>query len=357
MGFNCGIIGLPNVGKSTLFNALTSTMSAQAENYPFCTIKPNVGQVAVPDERLSALARLGRSKRRVETQISFVDIAGLLRGASRGEGLGNQFLSHIRNCDAVAHVLRCFEDDNVPHVDGSVDPLRDADTVETELMLADMEHLERRTGLLSKKAKAGDAEAKAQMTVIEPLLEVLRAGMPARSVHFDTEEQVKTQQQFMLLTAKPMLYICNVEERVASTGNFYTERVFARAAAEKTVAICIAAAMESESFLLQDPTARASGLSRLVESGYHLLDLITFFTVGPKEARAWTVRRGTSAVEAAGVIHSDLKKGFIRAAIIPYEDFILCNGEQGAREAGKIRREGKNYNVKDGDIIRFLFKD
>ncbi len=365
MGFSCGIIGLPNVGKSTLFNALTSTMSAQAANYPFCTIAPNVGMVAVPDERLHTLARLGRSAKAVATHIGFVDVAGLIRGASRGEGLGNQFLSHIRRCDAVAHVLRCFDDENVSHVEGSVDPLRDAETVETELMLADLDNLEQRAGPLAKKARAGDTEAKAQIAVIEPILEILRSGQPARVINFDNPDYVARQRQLFLLTAKPMMYICNVEENAASTGNAYTERVFLRAKLEKLSAICIAAAVEAEIVQFQDITEKEAfltmlnpmetGLSRLVKSGYHLLDLITFFTVGPKETRAWTVRRGASAIEAAGVIHSDFKKGFIRAATIPYKDFLACNGEQGAREAGKVRLEGRNYVVTDGDIIHFLF--
>ncbi len=365
MGFSCGIIGLPNVGKSTLFNALTSTLSAQAANYPFCTIAPNVGIVAVPDERLHTLARLGRSARVVATHIGFVDVAGLIRGASIGEGLGNQFLSHIRSCDAVAHVLRCFDDENVSHVEGSVDPLRDAETVETELMLADLENLERRAGPLAKKAMAGDTEAKTQIAVIEQLIEVLRAGRPARVVHFDNPEYVKMQRQFFLLTAKPMMYICNVEENSDSTGNVYTAQVISRAKTEKTSVVYIAAAIEAEMAKLQKRkekqvilnmlNPRETGLSRLIKSGYHLLDLITFFTVGPKETRAWTVRRGASAMEAAGVIHSDFKSGFIRAATITYEDFLACNGEQGAREAGKVRFEGKNYKVKDGDVMHFLF--
>ena len=367
MGFSCGIIGLPNVGKSTLFNALTSTISAQAANYPFCTIVPNVGMVSVPDERLLTLARLCQSAKVVAAQITFVDIAGLIRGASRGEGLGNQFLARIRSCDAVAHVLRCFDDENIPHVEGSVNPLRDAETVETELMLADLESLERRAGPLAKKAKVGDKEAKAQIAVIEPLLESLRAGLPARMVHFDSPEQMRIQQQLFLLTAKPMLYVCNVEEKASVTGNLYTEKVFSRASAEKSaMVLCVAAAAEAAMVLQQYNIAyrpslsdmlntMETGLSRLIKSGYYLLDLITFFTVGPKETRAWTIRRGASAIEAAGIIHSDFKKGFIRAATITYGDFIVYNGEQGAREAGKVRLEGKNYTVADGDIMHFLF--
>lgn len=365
MGFNCGIVGLPNVGKSTLFNAITSTTVAQAANYPFCTIAPNVGIVTVPDARLSMLARIGRSAQEVPIQISFVDIAGLVRGASRGEGLGNQFLTHIRSCDAIAHVLRCFEDEDIIHVDGSVDPLRDADTVETELMLADLDSLERRAGPIVKKAKTGDKEAKAQIGVVEPLLEALRAGRPARSVHFEDPERAKIQRQLFLLTAKPILYVCNVNEAAAATGNTHTERVFARAMAEGTTAVSITAAIEAEVAQLSDAAEQQAflatldltetSLSRLIEAGYRLLDLITFFTVGPKEARAWTVRHGAKAPEAAGVIHSDFEKGFIRAETIAYEDFVACNGEHGAREAGRIRLEGRGYTIIDGDIMHFLF--
>ncbi|VBB69794.1 GTP-binding and nucleic acid-binding protein YchF [invertebrate metagenome] len=365
MGFNCGIVGLPNVGKSTLFNALTSTMAAQTANYPFCTVEPNIGFVAVPDERLPTLACIGRSARVVATQIAFVDIAGLIRGASRGEGLGNQFLAHIRSCDAVAHVLRCFEDEQVAHIEGSVDPLRDAEMVEAELMLADLESLERRASPIAKKVRAGDKEAKAQIVVIEALLEVLRAGRPARSIRFDNPEQVKIQQRLFLLTAKPMLYICNVEESAAVTGNSYSKQISSLAKKSNIMALCLSAAAEAEIAQLSEASERQvflatlnlveTGLSKLMKAGYHMLDLITFFTVGPQETRAWTVRRGTRALEAAGMIHSDFKKGFIRAATIAYADFLACNGEQGAREAGKVRLEGRDYTVVDGDVIHFLF--
>ncbi|KAF0136538.1 MAG: ychF [Rhodospirillaceae bacterium] len=365
MGFACGIVGLPNVGKSTLFNALTSTAAAQAANYPFCTIAPNVGIVAVPDERLLVLARIGQSARMVPTQIEFVDIAGLVRGASKGEGLGNQFLAHIRSCDAIAHVLRCFENEDITHVEGRVDPLRDADTVETELMLADLDSLERRAISLAKKVKTGDKDAKAQMTVIDPLLDALRVGHPARSVRLDDPEQKKIQQQLFLLTAKPLLYVCNVEETATATGNAYTGQVTARAAAEGTMAVVIAAAVEAEVAQWPDVAERKAflaaldlaetGLARLIKAGYQRLDLLTFFTVGPKEARAWTVRHGARAPEAAGVIHSDFEKGFIRAETIAYDDFLACNGEQGARDAGRMRLEGREYPVADGDIMHFLF--
>ncbi|KAF0115494.1 MAG: ychF [Rhodospirillaceae bacterium] len=365
MGFACGIVGLPNVGKSTLFNALTATAAAQAANYPFCTITPNVGIVAVPDERLSVLARIGRSAQRVPTQIEFVDIAGLVRGASQGEGLGNQFLANIRAVDAIAHVLRCFDDDDIMHVEDAVAPVRDAETVETELMLADLDTLERRAAALAKKARTGDKEVKTQRTVIDPLLNALRAGQPARSVPFADPEQKKIQRQLFLLTAKPVVYVCNVDEAAAATGNAYTQQVSARAILEGTTTVTIAAAVEAEVAQLKDVAEREAflatlglaetGLSRLITAGYRLLDLITFFTVGPKETRAWTLRSGAKAPEAAGVIHSDFEKGFIRAETIAYNDFLACNGEQGARDAGRMRLEGREYAVADGDVMHFLF--
>jgi GTP-binding protein YchF len=363
MGFQCGIVGLPNVGKSTLFNALTATQAAQAANYPFCTIEPNVGRVAMPDPRLDTLAKIGKSATIIPTQLEFVDIAGLVRGASKGEGLGNQFLAHIREVDAVIYVLRCFENGDITHVEGSVDPLRDADTVETELMLADMEGLERRTINAGKKAKGGDAEAKAQLPILERTLAALQAGKPARSVTLTADEK-PIFKQLQLLTGKPVLYICNVSEEDAAAGNAMTEQVAARAAAEGAGTVVVSAAIESE--IAQLPTEEQKefldtlgleepGLNRVIRAGYALLDLITYFTVGPKEARAWTVRRGAKAPEAAGVIHGDFERGFIRAETIDYASFVQYGGEQGARDAGKLRSEGKDYVVQDGDILHFRF--
>jgi GTP-binding protein YchF len=363
MGFQCGIVGLPNVGKSTLFNALTATQAAQAANYPFCTIEPNVGRVAVPDPRLDILARIGKSAQIVPTQLEFVDIAGLVRGASKGEGLGNQFLAHIREVDAVLYVLRCFESTDITHVEGSVDPLRDAETVETELMLADMEGLERRVINAGKKAKGGDADAKAQLPVLERTLAALQAGKPARSVSL-TQDEKPIFKQLQLLTGKPVLYICNVSEEDAATGNAMSERGAARAAAEGAGSVVISAAIEAE--IAQLPPAEQAefletlgleqpGLNRVIRAGYALLDLITYFTIGPKEARAWTVRRGAKGPEAAGVIHGDFERGFIRAETIDYDSFVTHNGEQGARDAGKLRSEGKDYVVQDGDILHFRF--
>jgi len=363
MGFSCGIVGLPNVGKSTLFNALTSTQAAEAANYPFCTIEPNVGKVAVADPRLERLAELGKSAKVVPTQLAFVDIAGLVRGASKGEGLGNQFLANIREVDAIAHVLRCFGGE-VTHVEGSIDPLRDAETVETELMLADLDSLERRLDATAKKAKGGDKEAKALLAVVEAALAELRAGRPARRAAI-TDEQQLLFRQLRLLTAKPVLYVCNVEEAAAAAGNSWSAKVAERAAREGAGVVVISAAIEAEvaglasaeekrEFLaalgLEEP-----GLARVIRAGYRLLDLVTFFTVGPKEARAWTVHRGAKAPEAAGVIHTDFERGFIRAETIAYDDFIACGGEQGAKEAGKMRAEGKDYVVWDGDIFHFRF--
>ncbi len=363
MGFQCGIVGLPNVGKSTLFNALTATQAAQAANYPFCTIEPNVGRVAVPDPRLDTLAKVGKSATIIPTQLEFVDIAGLVRGASKGEGLGNQFLAHIREVDAVLYVLRCFESTDITHVEGSVDPLRDADTVETELMLADMEGLERRVTNAAKKAKGGDAEAKLQLPVLEKTLAALQAGKPARSVALTADEK-PIFKQLQLLTGKPVLYVCNVGEDDAATGNALTERVAERAKAEHAQTVVISAAIESEIAQLSPEEQKdfletlgldQPGLNKVIRAGYALLDLITYFTVGPKEARAWTVRRNAKAPEAAGVIHGDFERGFIRAETIAYDDFVANNGEQGARDAGKLRSEGKEYVVQDGDVMHFRF--
>ncbi|HZT89436.1 MAG TPA: redox-regulated ATPase YchF [Stellaceae bacterium] len=364
MGFTCGIVGLPNVGKSTLFNALTATQAAEAANFPFCTIEPNVGRVAVPDERLDLLARLGKSAKIVPTQLEFVDIAGLVRGASKGQGLGNQFLGHIREVDAVAQVLRCFADDNVTHVEGSVDPIRDAETVETELMLADLDSLERRAAAAEKRARGGDKEAKAQLAVIEPVLAALREGVPARRVELpaDLRPLLKSLQ---LLTAKPVLYVANVDEGSAADGNPMSRRVADYAATHGAVSVAISAAIEAEIAHLDDPGEKneflaslgleETGLARVIHAGYRLLDLVTFFTVGPKEAKAWTIVRGTKAPQAAGVIHTDFEKGFIRAETIAYADFVACGGEQGAKDGGRLRLEGAEYVVQDGDVMHFRF--
>ena len=364
MGFNCGIVGLPNVGKSTLFNALTATQAAEAANFPFCTKEPNVGRVGVPDPRLDKLAEIAKSQKIIPTQLEFVDIAGLIRGASKGEGLGNQFLANIREVDAIVHVLRCFEDDDVTHVEGNVDPLRDAEVVETELMLADMESLERQLTSLQKKAKGGDKDSKLKADLMERTLKVLQDGQPARVVPIGDEERPLFR-QFMLLTAKPVLYVCNVEEASAATGNSLTEKVAEKAKAEKAGMVIISAAIESEVAQLSDPEEKKefleslgleeTGLNKLIRAGFQLLDLITFFTVGPKEARAWTVRRGAKAPEAAGVIHTDFERGFIRAETIDFESYTTLGGEQGAKDAGKMRQEGKEYVVQDGDIFHFRF--
>jgi hypothetical protein len=362
MGFNCGIVGLPNVGKSTLFNALTQTAAAQAANYPFCTIEPNVGRVAVPDPRLDVLARIGKSAKIVPTSLEFVDIAGLVRGASKGEGLGNQFLANIREVDAIIHVLRCFEDDDITHVEGGIDPVRDAETVETELMLADLDSLEKRALGLVKRARGGDKEAVAQMALIEPLKAALEAGRPARSAVPKGEEAAAAKLQ--LMTTKPVLYVCNVEEAGAATGNAHSARVLAMAEAQGARAVIVSAAIEAEISQMAD-TDRGeflaslgladSGLDRIIRAGYALLGLVTYFTVGPKEARAWTITQGMKAPQAAGVIHGDFERGFIAAETIPYDDYVALNGEQGAKEAGKMRVEGKEYVVKDGDVLLFRF--
>jgi GTP-binding protein YchF len=364
MGFRCGIVGLPNVGKSTLFNALTETAAAQAANYPFCTIEPNVGNVAVPDPRAAMLADIAHSLKIVETQLGFVDIAGLVRGASKGEGLGNQFLANIREVDAIVHVLRCFEDDDVTHVEGKIDPIADAETVETELMLADLDSLERRVPNLAKKAQQGDKDAKAQVAVLAPVLDLLREGKPARGGRPTDPEDARLFDQAQLLTGKPVLYVCNVEEASAAEGNAQSARVFARAAAEGAEAVVVSAAIEAEiatmapgdrADFLSDLGLTETGLARVVRAGYRLLHLITFFTCGPKETRAWTVSAGARAPQAAGVIHTDFERGFIRAETIAYEDYVACKGEAGARDAGKLRSEGKEYRVHDGDVMLFRF--
>ncbi|MFA5120902.1 redox-regulated ATPase YchF [Zavarzinia sp.] len=364
MGFKCGIVGLPNVGKSTLFNALTETAAAAAANYPFCTIEPNVGQVPVPDPRLDTIAKIGGSAQIIPTQITFVDIAGLVRGASKGEGLGNQFLSHIREVDAVCHVLRCFEDGDITHVEGRVDPLADAEIIETELMLADLESLEKRVPALQKKTKGGaDEETKVRLALMERALAVLREGRPARTTTVAADEKAIFQ-TLDLITAKPVLYVCNVEEASAATGNRFSEMVAAMAKAEGAAFVVISAAIESEvaqldaeerSAFLADLGLEETGLSRLIRAGYGLLGLITYFTVGPKETRAWTIVKGTKAPGAAGVIHTDFEHGFIRAETMAYDDFVKFKGEAGCKDAGKLRLEGKDYVVADGDIMHFRF--
>jgi ribosome-binding ATPase len=363
MGFKCGIVGLPNVGKSTLFNALTETAAAQAANYPFCTIEPNVGEVAVPDQRLEKLAALAKSAVIVPTRLNFVDIAGLVRGASKGEGLGNQFLGNIREVDAVVHVVRCFEDTDVTHVEGRIDPIADIETVETELMLADLDSLERRADGLSKKAKGADKEAKEALDLINRALALLRDGKPARLTERKPEEE-KAFHMLGLLTSLPVLYVCNVDEASAASGNEFSRRVEARAAEESAAAIVISAKIEAEIAVLSRDERndyleaiglKQAGLDRLISAGYALLRLVTFFTAGPKEARAWTVPRGSKAPQAAGVIHSDFERGFIRAETIAYDDYVACGGEAGARDAGKMRLEGKDYVVQDGDVMHFRF--
>ncbi len=364
MGFRCGIVGLPNVGKSTLFNALTETQAAQAANYPFCTIEPNVGQVAVPDPRLDKLAAIAGSAKIIPTQLAFVDIAGLVRGASKGEGLGNQFLGNIREVDAIVHVLRCFENDDIQHVENKVDPIADAETVETELLLADLESLEKRVPTLVKRGQQGDKESKIAASVLGQSLELLREGKPARLTQPKDEEEARVFEQAQLLTAKPVLYVCNVNEEDAANGNAHSERVFGKARAEGAEAVIVSAAIESELIsmpederlmFLEEMGLHEAGLARVIRAGYDLLHLITFFTVGPKEARAWTVEKGSKAPRAAGEIHTDFERGFIRAETIAYDDYIALNGEAGARDAGKLRQEGKDYVVKDGDVLHFKF--
>lgn len=364
MGFNCGIVGLPNVGKSTLFNALTRTAAAQAANYPFCTIEPNTGRVGVPDERLEKLAKIAGSAKIIPTQLEFVDIAGLVKGASKGEGLGNQFLGHIRACDAIIHVLRCFEDDDITHVDGSVDPLRDLLTIETELMLADMESLEKRIHALEKKAKGGDKQAKETLECIAIVLPVLQAGQAAR-VSDIPDYLEKTFQELQLLTTKPILYVCNVAECDALSGNDFSQKVFAYAQETNASAVVISANIEAEiSTLESDEEQREfleslglkeTGLNQIIKKGYALLQLLTFFTIGPKEARAWTTHQGYKAPQGAGEIHTDFERGFICAETIAYQDYIDFNGEAGAKAQGKMRIEGKEYFIKDGDIFHFRF--
>jgi len=363
MGFKCGIVGLPNVGKSTLFNALTETQAAQAANYPFCTIEPNVGNVAVPDPRLDALAEIAGSAKIIPTQLAFVDIAGLVRGASKGEGLGNQFLGNIREVDAIVHVLRCFENDDIQHVDNKIDPIADAETVETELMLSDLESLEKRVPAAQKKAAQGDKEAKLAASVLGQALDLLREGKPARLTEPRDEEEARVFKQAQLITSKPVLYVCNVEEDSASSGNAFSARVFEKAEAEGAQAVVVSAAIEADLVgmdmaerieFLEEMGLHETGLARVIRAGYELLHLLTFFTVGPKEARAWTVHQGASAPNAAGEIHSDFEKGFIRAETIAYDDFVLLGGETKAREAGKLRAEGKGYIVQDGDVMHFL---
>jgi ribosome-binding ATPase len=363
MGFKCGIVGLPNVGKSTLFNALTETAAAQAANYPFCTIEPNVGEVAVPDPRLDVLARLGKSAEIIPTRLTFVDIAGLVRGASKGEGLGNQFLGNIREVDAIAHVVRCFDDDDVTHVGGKIDPVADIETIETELMLADLDSLERRVDALEKRVRGQDKEAKETLDLVNRSLALLRDGKPARLVERRAEEE-KLFHSLGLLTSMPVLYVCNVDEASAATGNAYSRAVEQRAAEEGAACVVISAKIEAEiavlprherEMFLSEIGLTEPGLDRLIRAGYGLLHLVTFFTVGPKQTRAWTVTQGARAPQAAGVIHTDFERGFIRAETIAYDDYVRGGGEAGARDIGKLRLEGKDYVVADGDVLHFRF--
>ena len=363
MGFKCGIVGLPNVGKSTLFNALTETSSAEAANYPFCTIEPNSGIVSVPDKRLNLLSNLAKSQKIIPAQMQFVDIAGLVSGASKGEGLGNKFLAHIREVDAIIHVVRCFENTDITHVDNSINPLRDTETIDTELMLADLESLERQTQNLLKKAKSNDIDAKNDIVLMKKLSEFLSDGIPLRLAILSDEEMARIK-TFNLLTSKPVLYACNVNEDDASDGNNFTKNIFDKAKTEKCDAIIISGSIESEIAMLEetekkeflkDLKLKESGLNRLIRTGFSLLDLITFFTVGPKETRAWTIKNNSSAPEAAGIIHTDFQKGFIRAETISYDDYINFKSEQAAKDAGRMRVEGSDYIVKDGDVFHFRF--
>ncbi|QVL32237.1 redox-regulated ATPase YchF [Telmatocola sphagniphila] len=365
MGFKCGIVGLPNVGKSTLFNALLSTMQAEAANYPFCTIEPNLGRVQVPDDRLQKLAAIAGSATIIPTQLEFVDIAGLVRGASKGEGLGNKFLSHIREVDAILYVLRCFEDGDIVHVENNIDPLRDAEIVETELMLADLESVEKRLPPLQKRAKGGDVEAIEQVTVMERVLKAVAEGKPARSIEIKNASEKKALEMLHLLTSKPILFICNVDEGSAATGNSLSAKVEEMAKKRNAPCVVISARIEAEISMLQSDQEKKefldslglpeTGLSRIIKAGYSLLDLVTYFTVGPKEARAWTIPIGTTAPQAAGVIHTDFERGFIRAETIAYPDYVEHNGESGTKKAGKFRLEGKEYIVQDGDVLHFRF--
>ena len=364
MGFNCGIVGLPNVGKSTLFNALTATAAAEAQNFPFCTIEPNTGRVGIPDSRLDTIAAIANPKKVVPTQLEFVDIAGLVRGASKGEGLGNQFLANIREVDAVLQVVRCFEDENITHVDGSIDPLRDAETIETELMLADLESLEKRVTPLTKKSRGNDKDAIQQLALVERALELLQEGKPARMLDVSNED-AKAFKGLQLLTSKPILYVCNVEEDSAATGNELTKKVAAMAADQGAETVVISARIEEEVAQLDDADEKAefletlgleeTGLAQVIRAGYSLLGLITFFTAGPQEVRAWTITDGDKAPQAAGTIHGDFERGFICAETIAYDDFVTLGGEQASKDAGKMRQEGRDYTVHDGDLMLFRF--
>ena len=363
MGFKCGIVGLPNVGKSTLFNALTETSSAEAANYPFCTIEPNSGIVSVPDKRLNLLSNLAKSQKTIPAQMQFVDIAGLVSGASKGEGLGNKFLSHIREVDAIIHVVRCFENTDITHVDNTINPLRDTETIDTELMLADLESLERQTQNLSKKARSNDIDAKNDLILMRKLTEFLSDGIQLRLANLTDEEKTRIK-TFNLLTSKPVLYACNVSEDDASSGNNFTKNIFEKAKTENCDAIIISGSIESEIAILEetekkeflkDLNLEESGLNRLIRTGFSLLDLITFFTVGPKETRAWTIKNNSTAPEAAGIIHTDFQKGFIRAETISYDDYLNFKSEQAAKDAGRMRVEGADYIVKDGDVFHFRF--
>lgn len=364
MGFNCGIVGLPNVGKSTIFNALTATAKAESANYPFCTIEPNVGKVGVRDPRLEKIATIAKSQKIIPTTLEFVDIAGLVRGASKGEGLGNQFLGHIRSVDAIIHVLRCFENGDITHVETTVDPLRDKEIIDTELMISDMEMLTKRKESIAKKLKSNDAAAKTEMVVLVKILSHLEAGHPARSLSL-TDEEATYAKTFGLITSKPVLYVCNVNENEAKAGNALTALVAEMAQKENATHVIISAAIEEEissleneeekKMFLEELGLTSSGLDKVISQGYQLLDLITFFTCGPKEARAWTLSKNKTAPQAAGQIHTDFERGFIRAETISYNDYVTYNGEQGAKEAGKYRSEGKDYVIQDGDILLFRF--